>query len=217
MKVYERMRCWFRPNKDRKVSEEIVYRPARREDCPCLGELSHLASGGVADFLFQGLFHGVTSVEIMAHGLAQEGGSHSYRNILVAQRGEDVVGMALSFPSERHGVTDQMRDFFPAERLDHMQDFYAARVEKSWFLDAIGVRRDVQGRGIGCRLVELTKERAREKGRRVVSLIAFADNTPALALYRRQGFEVVQTVRLDSAPLIAHQGGCVLMRCDLDP
>jgi len=216
VKVYEWIHRRLRP-KDRVTTEKIVYRPAAKGDCTRLAELSHLASGGVADFLFEDMFHGVTSVEIMTHGLAQEAGSHSYRNILVAQKGEDVVGMALSFPSEQHGVTDQMRAFFPAERLDHMQDFYNARVEKSWFLDAIGVRRDMQGQGIGCRLVELTKERAREKGRRVVSLIAFADNTPALALYRRQGFEVVQTVRLDPAPLIPHRGGCVLMRCDLDP
>ena len=195
---------------------DVIYRPARKEECPGLAELSHLASGGVADFLFQGLLPGLTTVEIMAHGLAQEQGSHSYRNALVAVRGGEVVGMALSFDADRHGITEQMRAFFPAERLARMEDFYHARVEKSWFLDAIGVREDAQRQGIGGHLIERTKERARRRGRSVVSLIAFADNEPALALYRRHGFEVVRPVRLDEAPLISHQGGCLLLRCDLE-
>ena len=105
--------------------------------------------------------------------------------------------------------------FFPAERLAHFSDFYAARVDDSWYIDALGVDAAYRRRGVASRLVALTAARAREHDCRALSLIVFVDNTPALALYRRLGFETVRPVRLEANRWIPHRGGCLLMRRDL--
>lgn len=55
----------------------------------------------------------------------------------------------------------------------------------------IGVDPAAQRRGLGSVLVESLVARARELGARGVLLEVRVDNEPALALYRRHGFEVV--------------------------
>jgi GNAT superfamily N-acetyltransferase len=74
-------------------------------------------------------------------------------------------------------------------------------------LDALCVAEDFRSRGVGLGLVEQVKARAAAAEVESVSLIVFADNEPALRLYRRQGFEAVR--RVDVAPhvRIPHQGG----------
>ena len=49
----------------------------------------------------------------------------------------------------------------------------------------------------------------------MLSLIVFADNAPALSLYKSLGFETVQAIKLEGNQFIPHQGGCLLLACKL--
>jgi ribosomal protein S18 acetylase RimI-like enzyme len=191
----------------------FTYRPADKKDSARLAELINIASDGVVEYLFHDLIPGMTPVQVVAHNLENDNYPHSYKSAIVATNENDVVGMALSYPSSYHKITDEMRAFFPAERLAHFEDFYSARVENSLFLDALGVDVSHRRQGIGTRLVELTKEKARENGCEQLSLIVFADNAPALVLYKMLGFEAVEEIKLEGNEFIPHQGGCVLLRC----
>ena len=99
---------------------DIVYRPAEKADSQRVAELISLASDGVVDFLFHDLVPDMTPNQVVAHNLAQDRYPHSYRSAVVALNGEEVVGMTLSYPSSYHQITDEMRHFFPAERLEHL-------------------------------------------------------------------------------------------------
>jgi len=120
--------------------------------------------------------------------------------------------MVLSYPASYHRITDEMRGFFPANRLARFKEFYASRVEDSRFIDALCV--DVQYRrcGIAEKLITMNRERAAEKGFRTLSLMVFADNDVALSFYANMGFEAVGKIRLDGNEIIQHQGGCILMK-----
>jgi ribosomal protein S18 acetylase RimI-like enzyme len=194
----------------------FTYRPADKEDSARLAELINMASDGVVEYLFHELIPGMTPVQTVAHNLENDSHPHSYKSAMVAADENDVVGMALSYPSSYHKITDEMRAFFPAERLACFEDFYSARVENSLFLDALGVDATCRRQGIGTRLVELTREKARKSGYEQLSLIAFADNAPALALYRLLGFEAVQEIKLEGNEFIPHRDGCVLLGCKAD-
>jgi ribosomal protein S18 acetylase RimI-like enzyme len=191
----------------------FTYRPAEKEDSMKLAELINIASDGVVEYLFHDLIPGMAPVQVVAHNLENDNYPHSYKSAIVAEAENGVVGMALTYPSSYHKITDEMRVFFPAERLARFEDFYAARVEDSLFLDALGVDASYRRQGIGTKLVELTKEKTRKNGYEMLSLIVFADNAPALALYKSLGFEAVQEIRLEGNEFIPHQGGCVLLRC----
>jgi ribosomal protein S18 acetylase RimI-like enzyme len=192
---------------------EIIYRDGKKKDCLRLAELDNIASQGAVNYLFHDLVPGFTPVQVVAHGLEGDDHPHSYRSAIVAEYNNEVVGMALSYPSRFHGVTEEMKGFFPAERLEHFKHFFSARVEDSLFLDALGVLPEFRGKGIGTELIHLTEKKAVENGHTVVSLMVFADNTEARRLYERCGFAVVETVELLPHDLIPHEGGCLLMSC----
>jgi ribosomal protein S18 acetylase RimI-like enzyme len=47
----------------------------------------------------------------------------------------------------------------------------------------------------------------------MLSLIAFKDNAPALALYKALGFLVKADIHLAGNAFIQHQDGCLLLTC----
>jgi ribosomal protein S18 acetylase RimI-like enzyme len=193
----------------------LSYRPAEKADSERIAELISLASDGVVDFLFHDLIPHMTPVQMVAYNLAQDHYPHSFQSAIVALNGKDIVGMALSYPSSYHKITDEMRDFFPAERLDHLHEFYSVKIPRSWFLDALAVEPTFRRQGIGARLVELTKQSAKENGYQMCSLIAFRDNSPALALYKGLGFRQVAHIHLAANEYISHADGCALLTCQM--
>ncbi len=194
----------------------LKYRPAEKADCAKIAELIDIASDGVVEYLFHDLIPEMTPVQIMAYNLEKDNYPHTYKSAIVAADGPNVVGMALSYPSSYHKITDEMISFFPNERLEHLSDFYSSHVLDSWFLDALGVDETSRRKGIGTRLIELTKERAKNQGYGILSLIAFADNSPALALYKVHGFQVVQEINLEGNEFIPHHEGCLLLKSNID-
>ena len=147
----------------------ITYRPAEKENSARIAELISMASDGVVEFLFHDLVPNMTSVQLVAHNLAQDHYPHSYKSAIVALDGKDVVGMALSYPSAYHRITDEMIAFFPKERLDHLRDFYTTDIPHGWLLDALGVDAAYRRQGIATRLLELTQQKAKDNGHNLLS------------------------------------------------
>jgi len=197
------------------MMRQVVYRPAEKADCRRLAELMEIAAGGMLDFLFHDLVPGLTPVDIESQALANPSSHYSYRNTTVAEGLGRVIGMALSFPADKWRITDEMRQFVPADRLDHLNDFFSARVEDSMFPDALAVKEEWRGQGIGSQLIEQTKQNAETRGFYSVSLMVFRDNYDARRLYARHGFEVLREVAVEPHPRISHDSGCLLLNCPL--
>ena len=193
----------------------IIYREGRKEDSLRLAELINIASEGVVEYLFHDLIPDLTPVQIIAHNLESDKYPRSYKNTIVAESNGKIVGMALSIPSRFHKISEEMKNFFPEERLAHLKHFFAARVENSLLLDTLCVEEEFRGKGIGGGLISLTENKAKENSHDALSLIVFADNTAAQRLYKRYGFEIVENVKLESHQLIPHDGGCLLMRYNI--
>ena len=193
----------------------IKYRQGKKKDCAKLAELINIASDGVVEYLFHGLVPGMTPVQVVAHNHENDNYPHSYKSTIVATTENDIVGMALSYPAFYHKITDEMRSFFPADRLEHLSHFYSSRIENSWYLDDLCVIESHRRNGIGEKLIYLTKEKAIENGYNALSLIVFADNSLAIPVYKRTGFEIIQKVELRGNEFIKHNGGCLLMKCEI--
>ncbi|MCP4105719.1 MAG: GNAT family N-acetyltransferase [Desulfobacteraceae bacterium] len=191
------------------------YRPAEKKDCVKLAEMTDTASGGVVEYLFHDLVPGMSPVQVIAYNLENDSYPHTYKSAFVACDGDDLVGMALSFPSSYHRITDEMRNFFPADRLEHLSHFYSSHIENTWFLDALCVIESHRRRGIGEKLISLTKKKAVENGYNALSLIVFADNELAMPVYQHAGFKVLQKVELQGNRFIKHKDGCLLMKCEI--
>jgi len=196
---------------------DIAYRNGRKEDCAALAEFVSIAAGGIIDFLYHELIPGMTPLEIECKSLENVEFPRSYKNSIVAEKDGILVGAALSIASSHHRITKEMQAFFPADRMEHLKHFFSARVENSLLLDALCVDTDSRGQGVGSQLISLTKQKAVNAGFKLLSLIVLADNTNARRLYEHCGFEVVENIELKSHALIPHEGGCFLMRCELEP
>jgi ribosomal protein S18 acetylase RimI-like enzyme len=190
---------------------DIIYRTGRSDDCSTIAEGIDKASGGIMDFLFAG-FPG-SPAGLLSAELAEEDGADSYRNAFVAVVEEKVIGIVYAYPAKFHEINEEMRNLFPQERLEQMEDFFTTRIENSLFLDSIYVDEAFRGRGIGSHLLQLVKDRAKAAGYPQVSLMVMADNERAQAVYKNSGFSVVKHVSLPQHRLIPHTGGAYLMVC----
>jgi len=195
----------------------IKYRQGKKKDCPKLAALINIASGGVVEYLFHDLVPGMTPVEVIARSHEKDRYPHTYKSAVVGTDKNEVVGMSLSYPSSYHKISDEMSNFFPAERLAHFIEYYSSRVENTWFIDSLGVFESHRRRGIGENLISRTKEKAIENGYNALSLMVFADNDLAIPLYESSGFEIAKKVELRGNEFIRHEGGCFLMKCEINP
>ncbi len=195
---------------------EISYRNGRKEDCAVLAKFINIASQGVIEYLFHDLIPDMKPVQIVAHNLSAEDSYYSYENTIVAEYKQNLIGASLSYPSHFHRITEEMKNFLPQDRLEHFKPFYSSRVENSLLLNALCVDERFRGKRIGTQLITLTKIKAKEEGFKALSLMVLADNTDAKRLYVRCGFKTVESVELKSHELIPHEGGCLLMKCEIE-
>ncbi|MEN6411874.1 MAG: GNAT family N-acetyltransferase [Veillonellales bacterium] len=194
---------------------EVIYREARQEECLELARGINATAGGILDFLYENLMPCFSTEQLVAQSLADGKRYDSYKSITVAECSGKVAGLVSSYPASCHGVDSAMKEFFPPERLAVLYNFYNSRVEDSYYLSAIFVSPRFRNQGIGSRLIDLTKEKARQQGYYQLSLLVLADNETALRVYRQNGFRPVQPVAIEEQPLIPHTKGALLLVSDI--
>ncbi|MBP2628079.1 MAG: GCN5-related N-acetyltransferase [Firmicutes bacterium] len=195
---------------------DILYRRGKLEDCSKIAEGIDLASGGIMDFLFDGLLENYTAAEVMADSLRDETGYDSYKNAIVAEYQDDIIGITYSYPSKFHEISEETKKFFPSDRLEFLADFFNSRVENSLFLDSIYVDERFRGLGIGNRLIDATKQKAKQNGYKQLSLMVMNDNVIARRAYERNSFELVKHIDVKEHRLIPNKGGIYLLVSDVD-
>lgn len=194
---------------------EITYRKGRREDSRKLGPLVYGASAGVVDFLHQGLAGETTTEQRIIGYLERDLPPYTCRNAVLAVEGERILGMALSFSSRYRVLDRSAKKMLSGQKLNILEDFLTARVEKSLYLEALCVDSPYQGRGIGAELIRKTREKAKSKGFSSLSLIVFKQNKRAIRLYERHGFEKVREIIMRDHPLFLYKGGAWLVKSPL--
>jgi len=195
---------------------DIIYREGNIEDCDKIAQGIDLASGGIIEFLFHGLLKDYTADQVMSNVLRDEKGYETYKNAIVAEYENEVIGIVYSYPAKYHGISEETRTFFPQERLEFLADFFNSRVENSLFLDSIYVDEKFRGLGVGSKLIQLTKEKAKKQGFSQLSLMVMNSNSVARRSYERNAFTIVKHVDVKEHPLIPNKGGIYLLVSDVD-
>jgi len=195
---------------------DILYRTGKIEDSFKIAEGIDLASGGIMNFLFEGLLGNYTVVEVMANSLRDETGYDSYKNAIVAEYQDEIIGIVYSYPAKFHEISEEDKNFFPSDRLELLGDFFNSRVENSLFLDSIYVDEKFRGRGIANRLIDLTKQKAQKNGHKQLSLMVMNTNFIARRAYERNSFKIVKHIDVQEHRLMANKGGIYLLVSDVD-
>jgi len=206
------------------VKLETPFRRARKEDAPRIAELFRLSSGGVADYVWSTMesdYPGLTTLQIGARRYARDDIAFSYKNCVVAEADGEVVGMLVAFPMEAEDGGDgedadpgqdetEGSPAIPAEP-DVLAPYAALEVPGSFYICGMAVLPEYRNQGLGTRFLAIAHALARERGCRELSLIAFAQNTGAVALYERSGYMVIDRRPVVPHPLIQYTGDALLM------
>lgn len=164
-----------------------------------MAELIDMAAEGLASWLWsQSASPGQDPLEVGMERARRDEGSFSYRNTHVAEFDGEVIAMLMGY---------RQPDIFELVDTSELPDPIRPLVEleagapASWYVNALAVRPQHRGRGIGRDLLRHARALAAETGARGLSLIAAEENEGAVRLYQREGYSIV-----DRRPLIKYAG-----------
>ena len=176
-----------------KISE-IQVRPAEKNDSEAVARLLMMA-WPMDSFLE--MSPGMTEDDfalIIKSFVESEDTLYSYRNTIVAVRGEEIAGAMNGYDGAlyemlKKPVTDDFRRRFP----DSSSGFGLVKETEAgeFYLDSIGVNPAMRSMGIGSKLFSAMLERAAGLGFTKAGLIVDVDKPKAEALYLRLGFKTV--------------------------
>jgi ribosomal protein S18 acetylase RimI-like enzyme len=174
-------------------------RRAQPSDAESLAKLINLAGDGIPNWLWtRACVEGQTPLEIGIERAKRKIGGFSYTNALVAESHGYPVGIVLSY-----AITEVPTDN-PSDLPAPIAPFVALekQSENTWFINALAVFAEGRNQGIGTRLLAAAEDQARAHGFEKMSIQVYAQNTRAVRLYERLGYERVSSepVRLHPSP-----------------
>ncbi|MDX2456984.1 MAG: N-acetyltransferase [Gammaproteobacteria bacterium] len=165
-------------------------RKATRTDCPAIAELALMAGEGIpAYFWEQSRKAGQSLLEVGALNAASDTENFSWCNTHLALIDNVIAGMLLAY---RLAVAD------PGEDLEEYPAFIRPLIELEWcvpesfYINMLATYPAYRNRSVGTLLMEQVDSLARAAGCALSSLEVFAENTGALRLYHRLGYEVIE-------------------------
>ena len=191
---------------------DATLRRATEADVPDLARLLIIAAHGIIDALYCDLVPGVPTEKLFEWRFTQAGSARSYEYCWVAQQGLRTIGMVHAHPMD--GLSDAPSDpRLTADRRTVLAPFVALgkAARGSYHINAVAVALEYRGSGIGNRLMALATSEAQRLGFADVSLLVFEQNSRAVALYRRLGFEIAGRSPVVPHPLVHHTGDLLLM------
>ena len=135
---------------------------------------------------------------ILAEAYTRPDNDYSFQNVVFAEDGGGIVGMASGFTAVEHGrFSDRplkRAAGFPAVRMRVMSLLCAPLLriltsipDGSFYLQALAVDDEMRGRGVGSSLMDFVEERARRTGSIRLCLDVAVKNEGARRLYERRG------------------------------
>ena len=183
-------------------------RQAEPSDASALAELINLAGEGIPSWLWaRACADGQLPIDVGAERAKRTSGGFSYTNALVADYLDKPVGMVLSY-----AITEAPTDN-PDKLPAPIAPFVA--LEKlsvdTWYINALAVFDQGRGLGIGTCLLLAAEDLARANGMDVMSIQVYGQNTRALRLYERIGYERVASEPVKEHPCPPYYTGDVLL------
>ena len=192
----------------------ITIRQAVREDCARIARLFMMASDGIAEYVWSRVdAPGLSLLEIGERRYAREGTAFSYQNCLVAEKEGAVIGMLHAYPMQAQDAGDRAAPTDPVlAPYAELEDY------GSLYISALAIFHEYRNLGIGTRLLDEARRRARALGLARTSLICFEKNAKALRLYQRLGYRELRRRAIVPHPFLHYrEGSAILLACPSDP
>lgn len=183
-------------------------RPASPDDAGDLAKLIDIAGEGIPAWLWRKSCGPHQSpLDIGTERARRTSGGFSFTNALVAQTDGAAAGMVLSYPIDT--APDDDPDGLPAPIAPFVE------LEKhsvgTWYINALAVFAGQRGRGHGRNLLHQAERMATDAGYGAMSIQVYGQNTGALRLYRRLGYDITRRSAVRHHPCQPYYTGDVLL------
>ncbi len=167
------------------------------DDCLAIAELAQIAGDNMPGHFWQeSRLPGQTLEQAGAVRARNETANFSWRNTLLARVDGEIAGMLLGYRLPAAADNDEDPADFP-EFVSPIIELEQCAPE-SYYINMLAAYPRFRGRGIGSALLAQADRLALDAGCELISIGVFATNTGALRLYRRFGYEL-----LESRPMAA--------------
>jgi ribosomal protein S18 acetylase RimI-like enzyme len=192
----------------RVTSSEIRVRPCMPSDAPAASDLILLSMGGLGEFLM-GSGDAERAKEVFSSLVAWRRNRFSHEFADLVEMDGKAVGLGLGYPAGRmkrlhlpmalqllriYGGLEYFRFLRRACPLVGSKEAES----REFYINSVAVSPDLQGRGIGKRLMSCLEEKARGWGLDKCSLCVEAGNHGAKGFYERCGYQTVESLHFDS-------------------
>ena len=191
----------------------IEIRNAIEADCSHLTRIRMFAHGGFNEALYEGLDNSVE--EIIETELCDSDSTEYYKNYWVALENETIAGGILAFPFDDQNP-DLDHPLLPGDRLVLEKPFETIEAPGTYYIHAITVFPEFTRRGVGSILLDLVREHAITRNFSELSLYVFAENSGAISLYKKHGYQEMARSTLVPHPKFIYSGDVLLMTCAIN-
>jgi ribosomal protein S18 acetylase RimI-like enzyme len=177
-----------------------------------LAELVNAAGEGMPYYLWTKMADpGEDPWDVGRDRARREQASFSYRNALIAEAGDQVVGSLIGYPlpDEPEPIDPEMPAMFvPLQELENL----AAR---TWYVNVIAIYDGCRGQGYGSSLLAVADRIASDLGRKELSLIVSDANIGARRLYERCGYRLRAERRMEKEDWVSEGKNWLLLTKEL--
>lgn len=155
---------------------------------------------GISSIL-TGSEHEPEILAILAQFFQAEGNRLSYRNALVAEEEQRIVGIIVTYYG-RDAVGLDRPIIEHLQRLVHNSSITLDKEadDDEFYIDTLSVSPDYAGRGIGTTLMQATEQRAWQLQHKKIALNVDEENERAYRLYQHLGYQTEKIVYLYGHP-----------------
>ncbi len=183
-------------------------RSASACDAEPLAKLIDIAGEGIPSWFWaQQCANGQQPLEFGVERAKRPTGGFSFANALLAERDDQPLGMVLSYAIDtapEDDPADLPAPFAPFVALEQLS-------VGTWYVNALAVFPGCRNQGLGSKLLASAEMLARENNADAVSIQVFGQNTDAVRLYRRHGYEFAASAPVRLHPCQPYYTGEVLL------
>lgn len=183
-------------------------------DSTSLAVVELLTAPEFANFLLEGLF-GDSSVGAILSWRYRQGGADSTEWSWVAEEDGGVIGAMGAYPVALSKLEWGEDEGEAKGRNAHFACLQALMRDDAFHIARLGVLLHARRRGVAQSLIKEAEAATREAGLSLLTLIVWADNEPALALYRGLGFTERGSAEIAPHPRLDRDGKMLLLGKDL--
>lgn len=129
--------------------------------------------------------------KLILHFVKQESNQYSYQNCLVVESNNIVIAAVNYYNGEK--FIELRKPILNYIRANFNKDFNPEKETQSgeYYIDALGVAQNMQGKGIGAKLLQFLIDKYVIKNKKTLGLLVDIENTNAKKLYAKLGFKCI--------------------------